>query len=242
MRNIARYYSIALVAVFLAAMAMSIPAIMTGGTLVLLKILGGALIVTPLCLAGIVLGPKRHRWEHYALLGNQILSVFAALVLAWADLVPGERAGVFAVMLAAPVLNWAAMVERARTKTIIIAVFGVWTLAFLFIAASLDPDAKRGLVAAVTGLNVWVFYSLGGGVLIAFVTFCDAKLRGGIAPKEKNDPLSKAFRQGDLAFRNALGEEMNPYADGDQELAKAWVSGYRKASEAYKRREKARAT
>jgi hypothetical protein len=235
MRNIARYYSILLAVVLLAAMTTSVPTMIREGLPVVLRMSAGLLIAIPLCLAGIVLGPKGHRWERYALLSNQLLSVFSALALAWTDFVPGARAGVFAMVLMAAVLNWSAMAERVRTKLVLIGVFGVWALAFLFIASSLDTDAKRGLMAAVAGANAFAFYVLTALVAVGVVTFCDIKLRG-IAPKEKNDPLSKAFRQGDLAFRNALGEEMNPYADRDQKLSKAWISGYRKAAAAAKHR------
>jgi ribosome modulation factor len=180
-------------------------------------------------LAGIVLGPNRHRWEQPTLIGNQILSVVAALALAWADVTPGQQAGVFAMFLMSAVLNWAAIAESARTKTLVIAGFCVWTLTFLFIGASLDADAKRGLIALGAGLNVYILDSLGGAAVIVVASFVYTKFRS-TGPGDKTEPLSKAIREGDLAFRNARSEEINPYADADRQLSDAWISGYRKAA------------
>jgi ribosome modulation factor len=95
----------------------------------------------------------------------------------------------------------------------------------------LGADARRGLIAVGAGLNVYALYLLGGVAVIAVIIFVYTTIRG-ISPGEKPDPLSKAFKQGDLALRNARGEEINPYADADKQLSDAWITGYRKASTA----------
>lgn len=47
--------------------------------------------------------------------------------------------------------------------------------------------------------------------------------------KPKNDPTSKAYREGYLAFQNALDENSNPYSYKDENLSKSWLNGYRNA-------------
>jgi hypothetical protein len=55
--------------------------------------------------------------------------------------------------------------------------------------------------------------------------------------KPKNNPTSKAYREGHIAFQNALDENSNPHLDKDGDLSKSWLDGYRNALTIRKERE-----
>lgn len=55
--------------------------------------------------------------------------------------------------------------------------------------------------------------------------------------KPKNNPTAKAYREGHLAFQNALDESSNPYFDKDGNLSKSWLDGYRNALKIRKKKE-----
>ena len=95
-------------------------------------------------------------------------------------------------------------------------------------AANADPLGNSAASAALGAVEVFAFYTLGGGLVIAILGFGYKKLTASNT-KQDDTPESTAYREGALAFRNDLREEANPYSSGDEQLAQSWLSGYREA-------------
>lgn len=101
---------------------------------------------------------------------------------------------------------------------------------------AIDADSNRTITPAITGINAFAIKLLGCALGFGILAYVGWKLHGLGNGQLKNDPFSKALREGNLAFRNAIEEEANPYSDQDKKLAEAWLSGYRKAANASRSR------
>jgi len=235
MRKIARFYSSFLAVGFAISLVLLIRGLLTGGHVDIFRFVIVTIATAPFVLVTIVLGTSKHRWERYALYYNQVIAVVSALALAWADMTTADQwtGSLASMLLIGSALNWAAIVENERTKVLVLSGFGIWAFAFFLLGAATGSVSNRTVAAAAAGANrlVSIIFIIFIVVVIGLFPTIMELIR-----KPKNDPLSLAHREGDLAFRNELGEDTNPYAGRDQKLEKSWLAGFRKASEVSKHR------
>lgn len=167
MRRIARYFSVFVSLPVVVGLAMSLIYAVRGEPIRPVWVAGILVGVAPIVLAAVVLGPKTHRWERFARWGNRFLTVVAALAFAWAVITPGERSGVYLLLLSCAALNWIALAESDRTKIRVALACGAWAFAFVVIASYVDSEAARGLTAAVAAANTWAIYMICGAFTVA---------------------------------------------------------------------------
>lgn len=100
-------------------------------------------------------------------------------------------------------------------------------------ASSNKETPNRELNALAAGANSFAKNMLMsiGAFLIASIPFI------WMQRKQKNSPTARAYREGHLAFQNALDESSNPYFDKDGNLSKSWLDGYRNALKIRKKKE-----
>jgi len=93
------------------------------------------------------------------------------------------------------------------------------------------PNREITSIAAVTNSFAKIMLFVIGGILLLCIPTI------WILRKPKNNPTSKAYREGHLAFQNTLDENANPYLDKDGNLSKSWLDGYRNALKIRKKKE-----
>lgn len=106
-------------------------------------------------------------------------------------------------------------------------------LGISFSVASYEAVPNREIIASAAVTNSFAKNMLIGiGVILILSIPTIWMLR-----KPKNNPTSKAYREGHLACQNALDENSNPYLEKDGNLSKSWLNGYRNALMIRKKRE-----
>lgn len=95
-------------------------------------------------------------------------------------------------------------------------------ISFLVTSNVAVPNREITAIAAVTNNFAKTMLFVIGGILLSILTIW-------ILSKPKNNPTSKAYREGYLAFQNALDENANPYLEKDENLSKSWLDGHRNA-------------
>jgi len=104
-------------------------------------------------------------------------------------------------------------------------------ISFLVTSNVAVPNREITAIAAVTNsFAKTMLFVIGGILLLSIPTIW-------ILKKPKNNPTSKAYREGHLAFQNALDESANPYLDKDGNLSKSWLAGHRNALKIRKKKE-----